>query len=164
MNPIDIALRIATTAHAGQLDRDGNPVILHPLTVGLMGKTDEEKITGFLHDVVEDSAYTFDYLIKEGIPMEIVNALRLLTHKKGTDYYDYVQSIIESGNPIALHVKYNDLQHNYARGKAYPDLQKNMEKRWKWLKRLLPNAQKIHNNYCCTVRLIWTAIISNHYE
>ena len=88
MNPIDIALRIATTAHAGQLDRDGYPVILHPLTVGLMGKTDEEKMTGFLHDVVEDSAYTFDYLIKEGIPMEVVNALRLLTHKKGTDYYD----------------------------------------------------------------------------
>lgn len=110
MNPIDIALRIATTAHAGQLDRDGYPVILHPLTVGLMGKTDEEKMTGFLHDVVEDSAYTFDYLIKEGIPMEVVNALRLLTHKKGTDYYDYVQSIIDSGNPIALRVKYNDLQ------------------------------------------------------
>ena len=50
MNPIDIALRIATTAHAGQLDRDGHPVILHPLAVGLMGKTDEEKIAGFLHD------------------------------------------------------------------------------------------------------------------
>ena len=44
MNAIDIALRIATAAHAGQLDRDGHPVILHPLTVGLMGHTDEEKI------------------------------------------------------------------------------------------------------------------------
>lgn len=142
MNPIDIALRIATTAHAGQLDRDGNPVILHPLTVGLMGKTDEEKITGFLHDVVEDSAYTFDYLIKEGIPMEIVNALRLLTHKKGTDYYDYVQSIIESGNPIALHVKYNDLQHNYARGKAYPDLQKKHGKALEMVKAAIAECSK----------------------
>lgn len=142
MNPIDIALRIATTAHAGQLDRDGNPVILHPLTVGLMGKTDEEKITGFLHDVVEDSAYTFDYLIKEGIPMEVVNALRLLTHKKGTDYYDYVQSIIESGNPIALRVKYNDLQHNYARGKAYPDLQKKHEKALKMVKAAIAECSK----------------------
>ena len=47
MNPIDIALRIATSAHAGQLDRDGYPVILHPLTVGLMGHTDEEKMAGF---------------------------------------------------------------------------------------------------------------------
>lgn len=142
MNPIDIALRIATTAHAGQLDRDGNPVILHPLTVGLMGKTDEEKITGFLHDVVEDSAYTFDYLIKEGIPMEIINALRLLTHKKGTDYYDYVQSIIESGNPIALHVKYNDLQHNYARGKAYPDLQKKHGKALEMVKAAIGKCPK----------------------
>ena len=47
MNPIDIALRIATSAHAGQLDRDGYPVILHPLTVGLMDHTDEEKMAGF---------------------------------------------------------------------------------------------------------------------
>ena len=47
MNPIDIALRIATSAHAGQLDCDGYPVILHPLTVGLMGHTDEEKMAGF---------------------------------------------------------------------------------------------------------------------
>ena len=62
MNPIDIALRIATTAHAGQTDRDGYPVILHPLTVGLMGHTDEEKIAGFLHDVVEDTSYTFNEL------------------------------------------------------------------------------------------------------
>ena len=37
MNQIDIALRIAVAAHAGQLDRTGHPVILHPLTVGLMG-------------------------------------------------------------------------------------------------------------------------------
>ena len=38
MNLIDTALRIATAAHAGQTDRDGNPVILHALTVGLMGR------------------------------------------------------------------------------------------------------------------------------
>ena len=76
MNPIDIALRIATAAHAGQTDRDGYPFILHPLTVGLMGHTDEEKIAGFLHDVVEDTSYTFNDLLEEGIPTGIVNALR----------------------------------------------------------------------------------------
>lgn len=123
MNKIDVALQIAVKAHEGQTDRDGNPVILHPLTVGLMGQTDEEKMAGFLHDVVEDTDYTFDDLLTEGIPTGVVNALRLLTHQKGTDYYDYVQRIIDSGNPIALQVKYNDLQHNFARGKAYPDLQ-----------------------------------------
>lgn len=122
-HPIDTALQIATQAHAGQLDRDGYPVILHPLTVGLMGHTDEERMAGFLHDVVEDTEYTFDDLLQAGIPRGVVSALRLLTHEKGTPYYDYVQHIIDSANPIALQVKYNDLQHNYARGKAYPDLQ-----------------------------------------
>ena len=118
MHPIDIALQIATRAHAGQLDRDGYPVILHPLTVGLMGHTDEEKIAGFLHDVVEDSDYTFDDLLQAGIPVGVVNALRLLTHRKDVPYYDYVQHIIDSDNPIALQVKYNDLQHNLKRGRA----------------------------------------------
>ncbi len=123
MHPIDIALQIATKAHAGQLDRDGYPVILHPLTVGLMGHTDEERMAGFLHDVVEETDYSFDDLLEAGIPAGVVGALRLLTHSKDVPYMDYVQSIIDSANPIALQVKYNDLQHNYARGKAYPDLQ-----------------------------------------
>lgn len=123
MNQIDIALRIAVAAHAGQLDRTGHPVILHPLTVGMMGNTDEEKTAGFLHDVVEDSDFTFDDLRREGISEGIVNALRLLTHEKGTDYFEYVQKIIDSNNPIALHVKYHDLQHNFSRGKDFPDLQ-----------------------------------------
>lgn len=124
IHPIDIALQIATKAHAGQLDRDGYPVILHPLTVGLMGHTDEEKMAGFLHDVVEDTSFTFQDLLDAGIPVGIVNALKVLTHEKGMPYMDYVQQIIDSENPIALQVKYYDLQHNYARGKAYPDLQK----------------------------------------
>lgn len=123
MNTIDIALRIATAAHAGQTDRDGHPYILHPLAVGLMGHTDEETAAGFLHDVAEDTGVTFDEMLREGIPTGVVNALRLLTRSEGTDYYDYIRHIIGSGNPIALQVKYNDLQHNYARGKAWPDLQ-----------------------------------------
>lgn len=120
---IDIALSIATKAHAGQLDKDGNPFILHPLTVGLMGNTDEEKIAGFLHDIVEDTHLTFSDLTNKGIPHSIVNALKLLTHNKGTDYFDYIQRIIDSDNPIALQVKYNDLKHNFERGKAHPELQ-----------------------------------------
>lgn len=143
MNPIDLALRIATAAHAGQLDRDGYPVILHPLTVGLMGHTDEEKIAGFLHDVVEDSDITFDDLLKEGIPTGIVNAVRLLTYEKGTDYFEYVQRIIDSGNPIALQVKYNDLQHNYSRGKAYPELQTKHGKALEMVKAAIEECSKV---------------------
>ena len=143
MNPIDIALRIATSAHAGQLDRDGYPVILHPLTVGLMGHTDEEKMAGFLHDVVEDTSYSFEDLLHEGIPTGVVNALRILTHQPGTDYFDYVQSIIDSQNPIALQGKYNDPQHNCQRGKAYPDLQKKHGKALEMIKAAIENALRL---------------------
>ena len=143
MNTIDIALRIATAAHAGQLDRDGYPVILHPLTVGLMGHTDEEKMAGFLHDVVEDTSVTFDNLIEEGIPTGVVNAIRVLTHGKESDYYDYIQGIIESGNPIALQVKYNDLKHNFERGKAHPDLQQKHGKALEMVKAAIEESSKV---------------------
>lgn len=48
--------------------------------------------------------------------------------------------------------------------KPIQTFRKSMEKRWKWLKRLLPNAQKITKIYYCPKKLLWTAIISNHYE
>ena len=142
-HPIDTALQIATKAHAGQLDREGYPAILHPLTVGLMGHTDEEKMAGFLHDVIADSDYTFDDLLQAGIPIGVVNALRWLTHEKGIPYFDYVQAIIQSGNPIALQVKYNDLQHNYARGKAYPELQKKHGKALEMVKAAIEQCSQI---------------------
>jgi len=143
LNKVDVALQIATKAHAGQLDRDGNPVILHPLTVGLMGHTDEERVAGFLHDVVEDTDYTFEDLLREGIPQGVVNALKLLTHDKNTPYLDYVQNIIDSKNPIALQVKYNDLQHNFSRGKAYPDLQQKHGKALEMVKAAIEDCSRI---------------------
>lgn len=143
MNKINIALEIAIKAHAGQTDRDGEAYILHPLTVGLMGRTDEERMGGFLHDVLEDSDYTANDLLEAGIPQSVVNALLLLTHDKSTPYYDYVQRVIDSHNPIALRVKYNDLTHNYARGKAYPDLQKKHGKALEMVKAAIDENNKV---------------------
>ena len=37
-------------------------------------------------------------------------ALRLLTHEKEMDYFDYVRAI--KGNPVAVKVKLADLAHN----------------------------------------------------
>ena len=126
---IDLCLKIATEAHQGQKDLDGNPVILHPLTVGLMGKNADEQCAGFLHDVVEDTHYTFDDLLGMGVPPHIVDALRLLTHEEGTDYLDYVRRIARSGNQLAIAVKINDLTHNLKRGreKGYTRLVKKHE-------------------------------------
>ena len=120
---INKAIQIATRAHSGQFDRDGEAYILHPLAVGLMGSTDEERAVGFLHDVLEDTDITADYLLQEGIPESVVAALQLLSRPKGMDYFQYVQNVIDSRNPLVIRVKYNDLQHNYSRGKRFPDLQ-----------------------------------------
>lgn len=115
---IELAIRIACEAHKGQTDLDGRAVILHPMTVASMGQTDEEIIMGWLHDVVEDSAWTFDDLLAAGFSSEIVSALRLLTHDKSEPYMDYVARIAASGNRLAIATKLHDLRHNLARGKA----------------------------------------------
>lgn len=115
---IEDALRIAIDAHEGDTDLDGLPVILHPLTVGLAGRNRQEMVAGFLHDVVEDTDKTFDDLAQLGVDPEVIEALQLLTHDKQTSYADYVERIATSCNPIALHVKFNDLTHNLQRGRA----------------------------------------------
>lgn len=118
MITIENALRLAVEAHEGQKDLDGKPVILHPMAVGLTGNNREEIIAGLLHDVVEDTDFTFDDLLARGVDEPIVDALRLLTHSDDMTYEDYVKRIATSGNSIAIHVKYNDLQHNLKRGRA----------------------------------------------
>ena len=118
MITVEDALRIALKAHEGQKDLDGNPVILHPMAVAVAGRNREEQVAGLLHDVVEDTGTTFDELLRLGVDETIVDALRLLTHTDDMTYEEYVNRIATSGNDIALHVKYNDLQHNLKRGRA----------------------------------------------
>lgn len=113
MISIEETLQTALEAHTGQKDLDGNPAILHPLAVGLMGKTEAEIKAGFLHDVVEDSSITLEDLKNRGVEDEVLTALALLSHDKAkVGYFEYVENIIASGNVTAIHVKLNDLHHN----------------------------------------------------
>ena len=103
------ALRLAYTAHHGQTDKSGQPYIFHPYHLAEQ-MTDEVSVcVALLHDVVEDTDLTFADLERE-FPQEVTDALRLLTHEKGTDYFDYVRAIKE--NPVAVKVKLADLAHN----------------------------------------------------
>ncbi len=105
------AIEIANKAHEGQVDKAGQPYIEHPLRVMDMGDTDEEKIVGVLHDVIEDSDWTFDKLLKEGFSIEVVEALRCLTKlSKDEPYEKFIKRIKK--NPLAVKVKINDLTDN----------------------------------------------------
>lgn len=105
------AIDIATKAHEGQIDKVGQPYISHPLRVMSMGNTDEEKIVGVLHDVVEDSDWTFERLTAEGFSTEIVDALQCLTKLSESEPYDqFIQRV--KTNPLAVKVKLYDLIDN----------------------------------------------------
>ena len=82
------AIQIATEAHKGQLDKSGREYIGHPLRVMEMGKTEEEKIVGVLHDVVEATPWTFEMLEAEGFAPEIIAALRCVTKTSENENYD----------------------------------------------------------------------------
>lgn len=108
---LDRAKAIATSAHEGQVDKAGKPYIEHPIRVMNMGKTMEEKIVGVLHDVVEDSEWTFEMLEKEGMPKEVVDALKCVTKLSEDEDYDHFIARVKT-NPLAVKVKLNDLKDN----------------------------------------------------
>lgn len=104
------AIELATEAHKGQTDRAGKPYIGHITRVMQAGRTVEERMAGILHDIVEDTDWTFDRLADEGIPPQVIAAVRCLTKQEGEDYDRFVERV--KTNPIAVEVKLNDLRDN----------------------------------------------------
>ena len=74
------AIAIATEAHKGQKDKYGQEYLHHPIRVMNMGRNLKEKIVGILHDVVEDTEWTFEDLEKEGFSADIIEAVRCVTN------------------------------------------------------------------------------------
>lgn len=111
MSTLNRAIEIATEAHKGQFDKAGNEYIGHPLRVMEMGKTEDEKIVGVLHDVIEDTSWTFEAIEAEGFSKEIVDALRCVTKlSENENYDDFIDRVKK--NPLAVAVKINDLTDN----------------------------------------------------
>ena len=111
MSTLQRAIEIATQAHQGQFDKSGKDYIGHPLRVMEMGKTEEEKIVGVLHDVVEDTEWTFEALEAEGFSQEVIAALKCVTKlSENENYDDFIERVRR--NPLAVAVKLNDLTDN----------------------------------------------------
>lgn len=103
------AMRIAYDVHHGTLDDCGVPYVFHPFHVAEQMTDEITTCVALLHDVVEDTDVTFED-IEDEFPREVIDALRLLTHEKGVDYFDYVRAI--AANPVAKAVKLADIAHN----------------------------------------------------
>lgn len=104
------ALRLCFEAHKEQVDKSGLPYVFHPFHLAEQMDTEETTIVALLHDVVEDTNYTIEDLVKMGFDKVVTDAVALMTHAAGVDYMDYVRAI--KSNPVAKAVKLADLRHN----------------------------------------------------
>ncbi len=72
---IDEALDIAVEAHYGKTDPDGTPSVLKRISDGMAGKSDFERICGFLGGILEESDILAGDLREKGFSEAIVDYL-----------------------------------------------------------------------------------------
>lgn len=133
---LDDAILLAAQAHHGKKDKLNRPYVLHVLRVMLMLESDEERIVGVLHDVVEESGVTLDRLRELGYSERVVKAIDLLTWRKNQESYEgYIGRL--KVDPLAVSVKRADLVDHLAPSvEGGPD----------WLEKNHPNLYKRYKN------------------
>ena len=104
------AIEIAARAHAGQMDKAGEPYILHPLRVMFGCKTELEMICAVLHDCIEDTDISLEDLRREGFGKEIIAIVDTLSRRRDEKYGEFITRILE--NRTACRIKLADLADN----------------------------------------------------
>jgi guanosine-3',5'-bis(diphosphate) 3'-pyrophosphohydrolase len=110
MATLEKAIEIAARAHTGQVDKAGQPYILHPIQVMLRVQGEDARIAAVLHDVVEDSEVTIDDLRVDGFSSVVLEAVAALTKQKGETRIEAAFRAAE--NKIARIVKLADNAEN----------------------------------------------------
>jgi (p)ppGpp synthase/HD superfamily hydrolase len=131
---LEQAKALAYKAHQDQVDRAGVPYLNHIETVvnGVEGEVTQ--CVAYLHDVVEDTEYTFEDLIGLGFSHEIVEGVKAITKVKNEKYADYIARV--KSNEHARKVKLSDLAHNMDLTRLDNVSQKDLERleKYKWAK------------------------------
>jgi (p)ppGpp synthase/HD superfamily hydrolase len=111
MNKLALAISITAKAFENVLDKGGQPYVLHCLRVMNNVQGDEcVKCASVMHDLIEDTAWTFQELTALGFSDKTIGLLHLLTHQKETPYEDYIKAI--SVSKEATEIKLRDLEDN----------------------------------------------------
>ena len=112
MTELETAIQIALVAHAGQVDKAGEPYILHPIRIMNKMDTIPEKIIAILHDVLEDTDKDINFLQTNGIHTGL-GILAKLTRLPGESYSCYIDEVsLSSGKSGAPVIKLADLEDN----------------------------------------------------
>lgn len=105
------AIRLATDRHDGQVDKLGQPYILHPIVVmqAVLPLGEEFAVVAILHDVLEDTG-KLEIEDADLLTSEEIEGLNAITRRSTERYDDYIRRVKE--NDIARAVKVADLHHN----------------------------------------------------
>ena len=110
MSNLDKAVALACKVHAGQIDKSGQPYILHPLSLMLKFQDENARIVSVLHDVVEDGNVTLNELRQLGLCELVVSAIDFLSKKPYEPYEEFILRL--SSNELARKVKIEDIKDN----------------------------------------------------
>ncbi|MFK1019532.1 GTP pyrophosphokinase [Pseudomonas aeruginosa] len=94
----------------GQFSVSGNTYILHPLRLMARFTDPFEQAVSLLHDVIEDSDTTAEDLLNEGFPENVVEAVVLLSRRRGESYEVFIERICP--HPLARKIKLADIEDN----------------------------------------------------
>ena len=138
------ALKLAYEKHQGQFDKSGIPYIFHPYHLAEQMDTEDACIVALLHDIIEDTDTTFEDLEKYNFGENVIESLKLLTHDKKIDYYEYINNL--SSNTLAVKVKLADLKHNSDTSRLPKITPKDILRNKKY-KKCIDFLENLNNNY-----------------
>lgn len=127
------ARKLAESVHRTAVDKAGEPYIHHPERVAGRLDAPEEKVVGWLHDVVEDSAVTVDQIGNLFGP-ETAAAVDAVTHRPLETWADYLARVRK--NPVARAVKISDLIDNSNMSRLPKVTRSDVERTEKYLRAL----------------------------
>lgn len=107
---LDKAAMICIKKHTGQRDKAESAYFQHPMRVALRCNSDDEKLVALLYDTIEDTDVTPEYLLSEGFPQYIVDAILSVTMRNGESYMDFVARAKQ--NPLGRNIKLYDIEDN----------------------------------------------------
>ncbi len=136
MSVLGEAIALASAAHVEQMDKSGDPYILHPMRMMMRIRqdhrwTEAHQSVAMLHDVVEDTSFTMEDIASK-FDKRIVDGVDAMTRrwdgKEGETYKEYIYRCC--GNRIARVVKRHDVQDNMDPRRWHPDVP---YKRYLWV-------------------------------
>jgi (p)ppGpp synthase/HD superfamily hydrolase len=133
-------INLIKKAHAGQ-KYGSDPYWTHPLAVAEKGKdlfgskfTVSAYLAALLHDTVEDTDLTLSELQRLGYNAQVLDVVELVTKDKSLNYEGNIRRIIQSGNKLAMMVKFADNFINYTGDKSGWDVKRVEKSQSKYLK------------------------------